>query len=84
MNHFLVQWFGANIAANADYVGRCIDGAIMVVLGLAILIIGPGQIRRKIESGKLDEAKAKWKSKLVWPVGCLMIAYGLLKIFAGF
>jgi hypothetical protein len=69
---------------NADYIGRCIEGAIVIVCGIATLIIAPGQIRRRIESGKLDEKTAKWKSKLVWPVGCIIIAYGLLKIFVGF
>jgi hypothetical protein len=70
--------------SHADYVGRCIDGAIFVICGIAILIIVPHQIRRRIATGKVDEAKGKLQLRLVWPVGCIMIGYGILKIFAGF
>ncbi|HEY5233985.1 MAG TPA: hypothetical protein VIK35_10675 [Verrucomicrobiae bacterium] len=69
---------------NADYIGRCVEGAIFIVCGIATLIIAPRQIRRRIQSGKLDEKTAKWKSKIVWPVGCLIIVWGLLKIFTGY
>ncbi|HEV2328839.1 MAG TPA: RHS repeat-associated core domain-containing protein [Verrucomicrobiae bacterium] len=74
----------STIYMNADYIGRYIEGAIVIVCGIATLIIAPGQIRRRIKSGKLDEKTAKWKSKLIWPVGCIIIGYGLLKIFVGF
>lgn len=69
---------------SADYLGRCLDGSILIIFGVAILIIAPKQIRRRIKTGKLDEAKGKWKAKLIWPVALIMIVYGFLKIFAGF
>lgn len=62
--------------SHADYVGRCIDGAILIIV--------PHQIRRRIATGKVDEAKGKLQLRLIWPVGCIMIGYGILKIFAGF
>jgi hypothetical protein len=66
-----------------DYVARCIDNAIYIGLGVAVLLIAPRQIRRKHESGKITEAKAKTMSKVVWPMGLLMIGYGIFRIFAG-
>lgn len=72
------------ISANANYIGRFLDGALFVICGIAILIVAPRQIRRRIASGKVDESKGKLQLMLVWPVSCTMIGYGLLKIFAGF
>jgi hypothetical protein len=68
---------------NSDYIGRSIDSAIYIGLGIAILLVAPRQIRRKLESGKLTEAKAKSMLKVVWPLGCLMIGYGVFRIVAG-
>jgi hypothetical protein len=51
---------------------------------LVVLIVAPRMIRRRIESGKQDEAKAKVELKLIWPIGCVLIGLGILKIFAGF
>ncbi|MGA9452691.1 MAG: hypothetical protein WBW41_15260 [Verrucomicrobiia bacterium] len=66
-----------------DYVARCIDNAVYIGLGMAVLLIAPRQIRRKHETGKITEAKARTMSKVVWPLGCLMIGYGIFKIFIG-
>lgn len=66
-----------------DYVTRCIDNAVYIGLGLAVVLIVPRQIRSKLKSGKLTEAKAKSMSKLVWPLGCLLMGYGIFRIFAG-
>ena len=43
----------------------------------------PRQIRRKRESWKMTEAKAKVASMVVWPLGLVMIGYGIFKIIAG-
>ncbi|HEX3626007.1 MAG TPA: hypothetical protein VH280_11340 [Verrucomicrobiae bacterium] len=72
------------IYTSFDHIGRCLDGVIMLACGIAVLVAVPRQIRRQIASGKLDEAKGKSRMRLVWPVGCLAIGYGILKIFAGF
>ena len=66
-----------------DYVARCIDNAVYIGLGVAVLFIVPRQIRSKLKSGKLTEAKAKSMSKVVLPLGCLLIGYGIFRIFAG-
>jgi hypothetical protein len=50
---------------------------------VAVFLIVPRQIRRKLEPGKLTEAKAKSLSKVVLPFGCLLIGYGIFRIFAG-
>lgn len=84
MNLIIASYVVASLTSNSGNIGRCVDGAIFIVSGIAILIIAPHQIRRRIQSGKLDERKAKWKSKLVWPAGCITIGYGLLKIFFGY
>jgi hypothetical protein len=69
--------------AQIDYIARCIDNAVYIGLGVAVLLIAPRQIRRKLESGKITEAKAKSMSKIVWPLGLLMIGYGIFRIFVG-
>jgi hypothetical protein len=66
-----------------DYVARCIDNAVYIGLGVTMLLIAPRQIKRKLEAGKLTEAKAKTMSKIVLPLGCLMIAYGVFRIVVG-
>lgn len=66
-----------------DFVARCVDNAVYIGLGVAVFLIVPRQIRRKLESGKLTEAKAKSLSKVVLPFGCLLIGYGIFRIFAG-
>jgi hypothetical protein len=58
-------------------------GAMFIISGIAIIIIVPRQIQRRIASRKLDETRGKFRLRLVWPVGSIMIGYGLLKIFAG-
>jgi hypothetical protein len=66
-----------------DYIARCIDNAIYIGLGVCVLSLLPVQIKRGLESGKMTLEKAKTASKLRLPCGCLMIAYGLFKIFVG-
>jgi len=66
-----------------DYVARCIDSAVYIGLGVAVLLVVPRQIRRKLESGKLTEVKAKSMSKVVLPLGCLLIGYGIFRIIVG-
>jgi hypothetical protein len=69
--------------AKVDYVARCIDNAVYIGLGLAVLFVMPHQIKRKLQTGKITEAKAKTMSKIVLPLGCLLIVYGIFRIFAG-
>jgi hypothetical protein len=70
-------------AGNVDYIARCIDNAIYIGLGIAVLFVVPRQIKRKLDAGKFAEAKAKSMSNIVRPLGCLMIAYGIFKIIVG-
>jgi hypothetical protein len=66
-----------------DYVARCVDNAVYIGLGVAVLLIAPHQIRQKLKSGKITEEKAKTMSKVVWPLGLLLIGYGIFRIIAG-
>jgi hypothetical protein len=66
-----------------DYIGRCLDNAVYIGLGSAVVFVMPYQIKRKLEAGKLAEAKAASMSKIVRPLGCLMIAYGIFRVFVG-
>jgi hypothetical protein len=68
---------------NIDYLARFIDNAIYIGLGAAVLLMAPRQIRRRLESGKITEPKAKAMSKMVWPLGLLIIGYGIFRICAG-
>ena len=67
----------------ADFIGRCIDNAIYIGIGICWLWLLPGQVKRAVEKGKMTEAKAKTAAKLRWPVGCLIIGFGLFKILVG-
>jgi hypothetical protein len=71
------------VPIRADFVARCIDNAVYIGLGIAVLIGAPYQIRRKLQSGKITEAKAKSMSKVVWPLGLFIIAYGVFRICTG-
>lgn len=66
--------------AGADYTGRCLDNAIYLGIGICWLWLLPGQVQRAVASGRMTEAKAKTASKLRWPVGCVIICYGALRM----
>jgi uncharacterized membrane protein len=66
---------------SADTIGRYIDNAVFIVLGVAMIIVGLYRIRQKVKSGEYDEAKGKSQSKRVWIVGCLFIGLGISKFF---
>jgi hypothetical protein len=66
-----------------DYFARCIDNAVYIGLGIAVLLLAPYQIRKKLKSGKITEEKANKMSKVVWPLGLLLVGYGIFKIIAG-
>jgi hypothetical protein len=66
---------------SADTIGRYLDNAVFIVLGIAMIIIGLYRIRQKVRSGEYDEAKGKSQSKKVWIVGCLCIGLGISKFF---
>jgi len=82
---FLLRLFHIQISfAKADYVGRCLDNAVEIGLGVLIILFGPPQLKRKLASGQLSAEKAektKKALKLILPIGILMIAYGVLRIF---
>ena len=71
------------IAVNTDHVARNIDSLVYIGLGIAVLVITPIQIRRKLKSSSISEAKAKKLSQVVWPLGLLLIGYGCFRIFTG-
>jgi len=69
--------------ARYDLIGRGLDHALLIGLGVATIIVGIYRIRRKVSSGEYDEAKGKSQSKRTWIFGCLLIALGLFQfIFA--
>jgi len=69
--------------AKVDYLARCADNAIEIGLAVAMLIIAPPGIRKKIKDGKLSEAKGRLLLRLVWPVFGLMILYSIYRIVYG-
>lgn len=66
-----------------DYIARCIDNAVYVGLGIAILLIVPYQIRHKLNLGKITNEKAKTMSRVIWPLGLLLIGYAVFRIIVG-
>ena len=64
----------------ADFIGRRIDNAIDIGLGVAMLLVVPRQVKRKCEAGTMTERKAKKMTKLSLPNGILMIGYGAFRI----
>ena len=67
----------------SDCVARCVDNAIYIVLGVLVVVFAPRQLHKKMENGKITKEKAKTMSKAVWPLGCLLIGYGIFRIFVG-
>jgi hypothetical protein len=65
--------------AKADFIGRCLDNAVYIGLGIAMIIVGLYQIRKKVRSGEYDEAKAKSQTKRAWLVGCLIMGIGVFQ-----
>jgi uncharacterized membrane protein YfcA len=66
-----------------DFIGRCLDDAVFVGLGIAMIVVGLYRIRKKVKSGEYDEEKGKSQSKRAWLCGCLLIGAGILKFFFG-
>jgi len=62
-------------------IGRYLDNAVFIVLGIAMIIVGLYRVRKKIRSGEYDEAKGKSQSGKVWIFGCLFIGLGISKFF---
>jgi hypothetical protein len=67
--------------AKYDLIGRSLDNAVFIGLGIAMIIFGIYRIRQKVKSGEYDEAKGKSQSKRTWLVGCLFIGLGVSKFF---
>ena len=63
-----------------SYMARSADNVVYIGLGVAAILIMPRQIKRKLAAGKITEEKAKKVSKLVWPLGCVCIGIGILRI----
>ncbi len=79
---FLVKLFHVEIPfARADFIGRCLDNAVYIGLGIAMIIVGLYRIRKKVRSGEYDEVKGKSQSKRAWIVGCLFIGLGISRFF---
>jgi hypothetical protein len=58
-----------------DFIGRCVDAAIPLAIGLIGLLYYPHKVEKNVESGKWSEAEGKKKLKGVW------IAYGAITLF---
>jgi hypothetical protein len=63
-----------NTSITLDFIGRCFDAAVPLVLGIIGLLYYPHKVAKNIESGKWTEAEGRKKLKRVW------IAYGLLAL----
>ena len=68
---------------HADYIGRCIDNAVYIGLGIAMLLIIPRQMKRKFEAGTMTEEKSKKMTKIALVTGGVMMACGVFKIIVG-
>ena len=69
--------------AKYDLIGLSIDNAVFIGLGVAMIIVGLYRIRKKVKSGEYDEAKGKSQSQKTWIVGCMLIGFGIFRIFFG-
>jgi hypothetical protein len=66
---------------HADFVGRCIDNAIWLGIGIFGLLFYPWKIRRDIKADILTEAKGKARLFQVRMLSCFCLAVGLLRVF---
>lgn len=57
-----------------DFIGRGLDAAVPLVIGVIGLLYYPHRVSKNIQSGKWSEAEGKKKLKRVW------IAYGLIAL----
>jgi hypothetical protein len=63
-----------------DFVGRCIDTAIPLTVGLIGLVYYPRRIRKEVESGKWTEAEGKHRI-IRFKIACfLFILLGVLML----
>ena len=63
----------------ADFVGRCIDNAIWLGIGIVGLLYYPWKIRRDIESSVLTEGQGKSRLQKVRMLCYCAIAVGVLR-----
>jgi hypothetical protein len=64
----------------ADFIGRCIDNAIWLGIGIVGLLYYPWKIRRDIASSILAEGQGKSRLQKVRMLSYFAIAVGLLRI----
>jgi hypothetical protein len=69
---------------NSDFSVRCVSAAISIAIGIIGLVCIPPYIWRRIESGKYSEAEGRKRLRNIRIIGCLIIFFGLLKIFGIF
>ena len=65
---------------NADFVGRCIDNAIWLGIGIFGLLYYPGKIRRDIKAGTLTEEQGASRLQKARIACCFAIAMGVFRI----
>jgi hypothetical protein len=68
---------------HADYIGRCIDNAVYIGLGVAMLLIVPRQMKRKFATGTMTGEKSKKMTKIALVTGGVLIAYGVFRVIVG-
>jgi hypothetical protein len=66
--------------AKADYIGRCLDNAIWLGIGIVGLLYYPWKIRRDIGSNILTEAQGKSRLQKVRILCYFAIAVGVLRV----
>jgi hypothetical protein len=69
------------IVITPDFIGRCIDAAVPLVIGIIGLLYYPHRVAKNIESGKWSETEGKKKLKRVWIAYGLIALLGILQIF---
>ena len=65
---------------HADFVGRCIDNAIWLGIGIVGLLYYPWKIRRDVQADTLTEANGKSRLLQVRMLCCFAIAVGVFRI----
>jgi hypothetical protein len=64
-----------------DFIGRCVDAAIPLIIGVIGILYYPRRVAKNIQSGKWSEAKGKKQLKRCWIAFGLITLFGVLQIF---
>lgn len=67
-----------------DFIGRCLDAAIPLAIGIIGLLYYPRRIRRDIKSGNLTEGQGRMRLQKVKTLSYFAILFGTYLIVQAF